>query len=719
MSAIQVATATNAIATLCPIPDTDQVGIPPKPIAVSLEGISIQQAKTAPLVMTAGDDFDGLPESMRAARRWLVWRSEENPDPTKKPRKVPYYSNGSKRHGELDTPAERALLASLDEALRALQTGRYTGLGFALGPDGTDNVWQGIDLDDLPNRSHLGDIADDLPGYTEVSPSGRGKHAIGYGKPFVSLGSNSTGIEAYARGRFFTVTGAGAGIHPPTCLADFVEQCLKPIHGSRPIAAPSGEAVTQYERASPQTIKDLRSALLSMRADDRELWVRMGLALKTLGEQGRGLFMEWSATSSEKFDPTDAAEKWDSFKPTTISYQSVFAEAQRGGWLNPASTVATVPIAAATAAQQRGFPFVHARDLLSKPVPIRWLIEYLIECDSLSTLFGASGTAKSFMALDWACCIATGTEWQGKATNKGAVFYIAGEGHAGIGRRLKAWEVHTGISLQDAPLFISKCPAALMDSGNAMSVANAVDALVAENGMPNLIIIDTLARNLGDGEENSNADIGLFINNIDVLLRMRFGATVLIVHHTGWTEKDRARGASAMRAAMDSEYKLEVTENIRALTCTKAKESEAPEPMTFTLEQIVLDDWVDAEGELMTSAVLVRSGAVRKPPTKPLTGANRIAFEALSHALSADGKPPTEALKEAMGLLAPSRAVSEEVWRKRAYDEGISDGEQEAKKKAFGRSRKFLLDMKKVSTWQEQYWLGGNGPDGVIPWEIQ
>jgi hypothetical protein len=651
------------------------------------------------------ETYDVLPIEMRQANRWLVHRD-----------KVPYYPKGGKRNGKLDTHADLAQLGSFQDAVSVLQTGSYTGIGFALGPDGTGNVWQGIDLDDTPNRPVLGEIAVDLPGYTEVSPSGNGMHAIGYGKPFATLGPNKSGIEAYARGRYFTVTAVGAGIHPLTCLADFVEQRLKPLHGSRAeAAAPPDDAMTPCEMVPPQTIHDLRSALLSMRADDRELWVRTGLALKALGEQGRGLWMEWSATSLEKFEPKDAAEKWDSFKPTAINYKSVFAEAQQAGWTNPASKLSGLTVAGSSnaATQHQGFAFVQARHLLSQPEPIPWLIDGMIERGSLSTLFGASGSGKSFLAIDWACCISTGSEWQGKATERGAVFYIAGEGHAGIRRRLKAWEIHTSISLQDAPLFVSSCPAALMDASNAQAVANAVDELVIVHDNPSLIVIDTLARNLGNGEENSNADIGLFINNIDVLLRARFGATVLIVHHTGWTEKDRARGASAMRAAMDSEYRLDHVEDMRTLVCTKAKESEKLSSMSFTLEQIVLDGWADADGELMTSAVLVPSAGMPKSKLKALAGANRIALDALTHALAADGEPPSEALRDAMGIVAPLEVVSEDVWRQRTYDEGISDGEQDAKKKAFSRSRKFLLDQQKVSTWQGWYWLGRFGPDGI------
>lgn len=60
-------------------------------------------------------------------------------------------------------------------------------------------------------------------------------------------------------------------------------------------------------------VRDLRSALMFLRADDRDLWVRIGLALRELGPRGRGLWMEWSS-QSEKFDPLDAARTWESFK---------------------------------------------------------------------------------------------------------------------------------------------------------------------------------------------------------------------------------------------------------------------------------------------------------------------------------------------------------------------------------------------------------------------
>lgn len=278
-----------------------------------------------------------IPIEMRNAKRWLLWKAESTTNYNKKPRKVPYYINGSKRAGVLDSQVDQAKLGNFEEALKAWHSKKYTGLGFALGPDGTGNYWQGIDLDDIPNRPSLQSVALELPGYTETSPSGNGKHAIGCGRYFETLGSNQSGIEAYSAGRFFTVTAKDVGFGLVTCLADFVEQRITSIHkGSKalPIAA-QAENESQVETVSKQIVNDLRSALLFMRADDRELWIKIGHGLKTLGEVGRDLFMEWSATS-EKFHPCDDSKTWESFKPSRISYKSIFTEAQRMGWVNPA-----------------------------------------------------------------------------------------------------------------------------------------------------------------------------------------------------------------------------------------------------------------------------------------------------------------------------------------------------------------------------------------------
>lgn len=283
------------------------------------------------------DPFSRLPDEMRAAARWMVWRSVSQPE-GKKPRKVPYYADGTPRAGKLDTPEDWSKLASFEDAVLALSRGGYAGLGFALGPDGSGQVWQGIDLDGLRERPELKDIARRLPGYVEASPSANGLHAVGYGGPFAALGSNASGIEAYAGGRFFTVTGKRLGNNTPADLADFVEAELRPRHApargvSEPAAAPGPPLVI----VTPKLLDELRDALAHIEVPDvYGEWIDIGHALKTLGDAGRDLWHDWSATSA-LYDPDQAEAKWMGFKPERTGYAAVFAEAQRRGWRNPAA----------------------------------------------------------------------------------------------------------------------------------------------------------------------------------------------------------------------------------------------------------------------------------------------------------------------------------------------------------------------------------------------
>lgn len=309
-----------------------------------------------------------LPLPMQQAKRWLVWKSIPNADPSKKPRKVPFYVSGVPRNGAMDTPEDVAQFGTYADASRAVATGGYAGLGFALG-DG----WQGVDLDTMSQRPQLYTIAADLMQrtYCETSPNGDGIHAIGYGQPFAAMGSTSDGIEAYAGGRYFTVTGNSVGQPTVADLSSYVERDLRPRRGAAPTVPRPPAAAPSWVMASvtPEQVVELRSALLSMRSDDRGLWVDVGMALRGLDEQGRALWMEWSA-QSDKFDAADAARTWESLRPTSTDYRAVFAKAQAGGWVNPkaqgfvnpfADTEGVAPIAA-TATLVEGSTFAGLDD---------------------------------------------------------------------------------------------------------------------------------------------------------------------------------------------------------------------------------------------------------------------------------------------------------------------------------------------------------------------
>ncbi|WP_176482759.1 AAA family ATPase [Sphingobium sp. D43FB] len=342
---------------------------------------------------------DSVMSVMQAQRRWLV----ASPD------KVPHYINGQKRHGVLDSPDDLAQLASYDEAKGTLAAHPGWHLGFALGPDGTGGHWQGIDFDHVQEKG-LADLANTVPGYVERSPSGSGAHAIGYGRHFVTLGSNGTGIEAYAAGRYFTVTEWPIRDGGLVCLAGHVEQVLAPRHGIGRTASASTEQVC----VDAKVVTELRSALFHMRADEYDVWYRMGLALKELGDTGRGLWLQWSATS-EKFDPKKAERKWAGFEPRDTGYRAVFAEAQKHGWVNPASNAAqpdtvTIDLGSPSPARKlvgRSLAGVAARS-------IEWLWVGWIPKGYITLFAGETGAGKSTVIGDITARITTGKPWPGE-----------------------------------------------------------------------------------------------------------------------------------------------------------------------------------------------------------------------------------------------------------------------------------------------------------------
>ncbi len=81
------------------------------------------------------------------------------------------------------------------------------------------------------------------------------------------------------------------------------------------------------------TTETLASALYAVPADDREVWVRMAMAVKSeLGDAGHSLWDEWSR-QSERYREADARAVWRSCKATGgLTVASLYHEAKQHGW---------------------------------------------------------------------------------------------------------------------------------------------------------------------------------------------------------------------------------------------------------------------------------------------------------------------------------------------------------------------------------------------------
>ena len=343
-------------------------------------------------------------------------------------------------------------------------------------------------------------------------------------------------------------------------------------------------------------------------------------------------------------------------------------------------------------AVDRGFKLVRVSDLEYREP--EFIIEGLIESQSLAQLFGDSGSGKSFLALDLAACVASGVAFHDHPVRQGAVVYIAGEGHNGLRRRLSAWEKHREVSLNEAPLFISKAAAQFLDLASAQAVEKSVDEVVATVGSPSLIVVDTLARNFGPGDENATKDMSAFVAAID-RLKDRYNCTAILVHHTGHSDKDRGRGSAALKAALDAEYRVQKDGDIISVTATKMKDAAPPPTMSFRLETVELG--IDADGVVITSAALVKEDIQAQRQKRRLTDNERLGISAFRCAAELSGKLDADGNFAGLHL---------DDWRTAFYQMSTADSSG-SKRKAFNRTRKDLVTHGEMSVKDDVYMLTG------------
>lgn len=239
-----------------------------------------------------------------------------------------------------------------------------------------------------------------------------------------------------------------------------------------------------------------------------------------------------------------------------------------------------------------------------------WLIRGYLVRDTLAALIAKPGACKSFLAVDWACRIATGTDWYGREVKPGAVFYFAGEGQRGLRKRIDGWEKHNGVSTDGAPLYIASAMPFLCDPDNVNSTLailreTAQELHTMEGATPTLIVVDTVARAMNGANENATDDMGKFIKACDDL-RDEWKCTVLAVHHTGNDPgaQDRGRGNSNFGASMDSDFYLKSKgDDLELKAGEKAKDWRRPPTLLLSKVEVEVSSIGD-DGEPVTETTL-------------------------------------------------------------------------------------------------------------------
>ncbi|MGF6996334.1 AAA family ATPase [Paraburkholderia sp. GAS32] len=643
-----------------------------------MSALSLQQKPEALPV-----NFDGIPAFLKECPQWVLWQwhyDSESERWTKPPRQC---------DGQFARTNDPGTWATFDAAHRAYLDGDFDGIGIVLRDD-----LVGIDLDHvLDEIGELTPLATEIVerfrgAYMEKSPSGDGLHILSLGT-FARFGKGTEhkNIECYGQGssRYFTVTG-----HELSNGAEITDQpealdWLYEAHFRKSTAA-DAKLPTVTDGGVAKILDDAVILAKVVQAGDGERFRKLydygdfsdypsqseaDLALVNMlaGATQDCETLDRLFRVSELFRP----EKWDkSHTADGLTYgQMTIAKALTGK--NAAKSV--------EAAAPRTGQFVRAADAMAETHTVEWLIDGIMEQGTSCMLFGASGSGKSFVAIDWSCCIATGTDWHGQDVEPGAVFYIVGEGQKGFGRRLTAWQTKNNVSLQTAPLYLWQSPIPLSSAESVKWLAAEIAKVASPNNPPRMVIIDTLARNIGNADENSNRDMGLLMNLLDTHLRLPFNASVVIVHHSGNGDRDRLRGASGLTGAVDYEYRVDRKGDVRALVCKKNKEGEEGEDRQFRIERIPLD------GNISSAALVMLDTPSKNAAGVKLRAPSITCLSVLKRMTDACGLVPSDELKKAVDIGAPGLVVPKEKWKDESISAGISAGTtDDANRRAFDRA---------------------------------
>lgn len=373
------------------------------------------------------------------------------------------------------------------------------------------------------------------------------------------------------------VTGAGLGQREPTAAI--------PLDTGFP-ALPPGEIRGRLYRCNPDCSRDdwrnIAAALIATPCTD-EAFDKLAL------------FIEWSAMSKTHYDDAEGEARaiFETMpaKEGGIGPRSFIYFTKQAGYDGPSAIYdlrtaeeALKPYLAAATTAGSGAPAQKSDfDLLvdafrgREPDEDEALpdLEFWDDRKTLprtpggciGIIYGPTGTYKSAVALSMVVDL---------IREKGArVLYCAGEGQYGLGKqRLPAVCRDRGIETRDLRGRYRKADRVpRLDRTEDMKAVIAAYSDLA----PEIIVIDTLGTGVAGLDENSATTASLLTGNGPIAeLKRAFGATIIIVAHTGKDESRGIRGSAAFAQNVDFVWKFKkVTAQVTETYVEKMKDGEA------------------------------------------------------------------------------------------------------------------------------------------------
>jgi hypothetical protein len=187
----------------------------------------------------------------------------------------------------------------------------------------------------------------------------------------------------------------------------------------------------------------------------------------------------------------------------------------------------------------QSLPVVRVGEIKSEESAQRWLVKELWGARSVGVIGGAPKCAKTWLGLDMALSVATGTACLGKyaVPEPGPVLiYLAEDALLVVRERIEGMARHRGLDLAPVEIHVITAPVLRLDRDRDR--ARLLET--TKRLRPRLLLLDPLVR-LHGIDENNASEVAALLAYFRSLQR-QFDVSVLLVHHT---RKNAAGGAAA------------------------------------------------------------------------------------------------------------------------------------------------------------------------------
>jgi len=234
-------------------------------------------------------------------------------------------------------------------------------------------------------------------------------------------------------------------------------------------------------------------------------------------------------------------------------------------------------------------PVVRVGEIESQASAQRWLVEGLWGARSVGVIGGAPKCAKTWLGLDMALSVATGTACLGKyaVPEPGPVLvYLAEDALPAVRERIEGMARHRGLDLSQVEIHVITAPVLRLDR----DPDRARLWETARRLRPKLLLLDPLVR-LHGVDENNAGEVAQLLAYFRWLQR-QLDLAVLLVHHTrksaagGVAAGQGLRGSSDIHAFGDSNLYLRRSREHLILS---SEHRAAPAAATVCLELVVTD----------------------------------------------------------------------------------------------------------------------------------